>query len=128
MHGFGSIDAVRAVKQIPGVVDAGYTTFLPLTRTGGSVGIVPEGQRTPKQGEWDDVTVRIVSPGYFSAMKIRTVSARTLSEHDDNTRTAVAVISQNMARRYWPGVDPVGRRFAHWERKRLQGHCGGRGC
>ena len=55
--------------------------------------------------------VRVVSPGYFNAVGLRLVSGRFLSERDGITHAPTAVISEAMSRKYWPGLDPVGRRF-----------------
>ncbi len=102
---------VERVEQLPGVVSAGYTTFLPLTNGGGEIGILPEGAPPLRPGQWNDVHLRIATPGYFRAAGIRLVAGRFLSPHDDNTQAPVAVINQAMARKYWRGLDPVGRRF-----------------
>jgi predicted permease len=52
-----------------------------------------------------------VSPGYFRAMGIRILSGRDFTEHDDARAPGAVVISQSLAHRMWPGLDPVGRRL-----------------
>lgn len=99
------------VEQLPGVVSAGYTTFLPLTNGGGAMGIIQEGAPHPAPGQWNDAAVRVVSPGYFRAIGARLSSGRLLSERDNNSQTPAAVISESTARRYWRGLNPIGRRF-----------------
>lgn len=102
---------IDSVEQLPGVVSAGYTTFLPFTNGGGAMGIFPEGAPRPAPGQWNDAAVRVVSPGYFRAIGARLASGRFLSEQDNNTQPAAAVISETTARRYWPGLNPIGRHF-----------------
>jgi hypothetical protein len=75
------------------------------------MGIIQEGAAPPAPGQWNDAMVRIVSPGYFNAIGTRLISGRFLSEHDGISSAPAAVISESMSRKYWPGVDPVGRRF-----------------
>jgi putative ABC transport system permease protein len=55
---------------------------------------------------------RIVSPGYFDTMSIPILRGRGLSQQDTETTPNVVVISETMARRYWPGEDAVGKRIA----------------
>src|SRR6185312_10590162 len=54
---------------------------------------------------------RIVSPGYFTAMHIPLVSGRSFTIHDDSTSPMVIVVSEAMAREYWPGQSPLGKRI-----------------
>ena len=54
---------------------------------------------------------RVVSPGYFDTLRIPVLRGRSLDASDRPDGPAVAVVSQSLATRFWPGVDPVGRRF-----------------
>jgi putative ABC transport system permease protein len=56
------------------------------------------------QADW-----RMVSPGYFSAMGIPMLRGRTFSEEDRRGGTNVIILSADMANRFWPNEDPVGR-------------------
>jgi putative ABC transport system permease protein len=100
-----------SVEQLPGVTAAGYTTFLPLTNGGGAMGLLPEGAPSPAPGQWNDAAVRVVTAGYFQAIGIRLASGRLLSDLDNSTQAPAAVISESTARRYWRGLNPIGRRF-----------------
>jgi putative ABC transport system permease protein len=55
------------------------------------------------------VDQQIVTPGYFQALGIPLLRGRDFTEHDDSASPGVAIISQSMAQRYWPGEDPIGR-------------------
>ncbi len=102
---------LESVKQLPGVVSAGYTTFLPLTNGGGAMGILQEGAPRPAPGQWNDAAVRVVTPGYFRTIGARLDAGRFLSEQDNNSQPPAAVISEFTARKYWHGANPIGRRF-----------------
>ena len=52
-----------------------------------------------------------VSGGYFAAMGIPLLSGRTFNDRDTETAPPVAVVSASMAKRYWPGADPIGKRL-----------------
>src|SRR5262249_48067568 len=52
-----------------------------------------------------------ISPDYFRAMGISILSGRDFEEQDSSSAMPVVVVDQIMAKKYWPGVDPVGRRI-----------------
>jgi putative ABC transport system permease protein len=99
------------VTHLPGVTAAGYTTWVPLTNRGGASGITIEGQPEPKPGQMPIPNVRAVSKDYFSAMGFTLKAGRLFDERDGERTMSVAVINQTMARKWWPGEDPIGRRF-----------------
>ncbi len=63
------------------------------------------------QGRENPVSIKcnMVEPGYFRLFGIRLLRGRVFQPTDTETAPRVAVISNSMARRYWPGQDPVGR-------------------
>ena len=103
------LDRVRAE---PGVVNAAYTTALPPEWNDHHERIFLEGEPRPARGDpartprW-----QMVTPDYFATMDIPLVRGRTFTEHDDTTSTAVMVVSAAMARAYWPGQNPLGKRI-----------------
>jgi predicted permease len=58
-----------------------------------------------------NVDVRRVTPGYIQAMRIPLVTGRDFIEEDTLGRKAVVLISESMARQFWPGEDPIGKRL-----------------
>jgi putative ABC transport system permease protein len=61
--------------------------------------------------ERPNAATRIINPDYFSAMGIRLLKGRNFDDRDKVTSIPVSVISEEMARRFWPGEDPIGKRF-----------------
>ena len=99
------------VDAIPGVVSAGYTTFLPLTNAGGTSGFTIEGAPPPQPGQSTDANHRVVSADYFHTMGIRLRAGRFFRESDGPDAPSVSIINEAMARQYWPGQNPIGHRF-----------------
>ena len=104
-------DAVLArVRSLPGVVAAGYTTTVPLTWKGGTSRLTIEG-RAPKPGLGDDANHRQVTPDYLRALGLPLKTGRYIEESDGPRSQPVAVVNEAMARAFWPGADPLGKRF-----------------
>ncbi|MCW5981115.1 MAG: ABC transporter permease [Bryobacteraceae bacterium] len=103
-------EAVERVSSLPGVVSAGFTTGVPLVFKGWHVGFVPEGH-DPSDAARDSVRYRVVTPDYFRTMGIPLRRGRNLSEADGPESPRVALVNEALARKYWPGQDPVQRRF-----------------
>jgi putative ABC transport system permease protein len=53
-----------------------------------------------------------VSPGYFRAMSTRLVAGRDFTVQDDEKALPVTIVNETFARRFWPGEDPIGKRFS----------------
>jgi predicted permease len=102
---------LERVAAIPGVSSAGYTTFLPLTNRGGTSGFVVEGAPPPGPGERNDANHRVVSVDYLQTIGVRLVDGRFFNRFDNPSAAPVAIINQAMAKQYWPGANPIGRRF-----------------
>jgi len=103
---------IQRVQSLAGVRSAAVTTNLPLYRQGNSIGISIEGQPAPPPGQERIVVTRIISPGYFDTMGIPLLRGRQLTDQDTETTPNAVVISETMARRYWPGEDAIGKRIA----------------
>ena len=100
-------DALRRVRDIPGVQGAGLTDSLPLGMN--RSWDAPEKGHTYPKGEFPDAFVRIVSDGYIKAMGIPVRAGRDLSERDTPATDPVIVINQTMARTLFPGEEALGR-------------------
>ena len=102
---------LRRVRTVPGVVYAGVTDALPLSGDGSTQPVAVEGRPVLPMSEQPEVGVRVFSPGYLEAMRVPLVRGRYINDADVAGRPPVAVISQGMARQFWPHEDPIGKRF-----------------
>ncbi len=112
-------DLLERLSALPQVRAAGAINFKPLY--GGPAwgqDITVEGRPPRPRGDYIWAGHRSVTLGYFRAMGIPLLKGRSFVATDEEKR--VAVISETMARRYWPGEDPVGKRFGV--------NCGGGPC
>jgi predicted permease len=101
-------EAVRRASMIPGVEAAGISDNLPMSRNRGW-GIAAKGQEKPKDSDFIGVFVYIVSPGYLKAMGMRLMKGRDLSWEDLANNEKVVIINETVAKKLWPGQDPIGR-------------------
>ncbi|HEY0863778.1 MAG TPA: ABC transporter permease [Lacunisphaera sp.] len=100
-----------ALAALPGVKAVGSTTILPGDGENRNVFLL-EGQPEPATiNAAPQATVRTVSAGYFAAMRIPLVRGRSFTADDRPDTPAVALVDEQFAARWFPGVDPVGRRF-----------------
>ena len=95
---------------LPGVQAASMVSLIPLGGSNTGLNLSIEGQPPPRPDETPIFWRRIVDPGYFRVMRIPLIRGREFSEQDAGSPPA-AIISETMARRYWPGADPIGKRF-----------------
>jgi putative ABC transport system permease protein len=100
----------RRFAAIPEVRAVGATNFLPLGGMDGRRGVGIEGREAEPDGP-TRAHPRSVTPGYFSAMGIRVTGGRAFTDRDRANTPLVAIVNDTMARRYWPGQSPVGRRI-----------------
>jgi predicted permease len=94
--------------MIPGVESAGISDNLPMSRNR-SWGIAAKGEQKRDALSYVPVFVYIVSPGYLKAMRMRLIEGRDLSWDDVSNNRTVVIINQTVARKLWPGQDPIGR-------------------
>jgi putative ABC transport system permease protein len=99
---------LERVAQVPGARAVGLTSTLPL-RSGPSTDFVIEGQ-SYELGDEPSADIRIIDQNYFRAMGIPLRAGRPFAETDSPESAKVMVINENMARRFWPNDDPIGRR------------------
>jgi putative ABC transport system permease protein len=104
---------LERVQSLPGVVSAGYATSIPLAWKGGTSGFVPEGRSNEQMtgGVSYDANHRQVTADYLKTMGIALLRGRSFSDADNEQSIKVAIINETMAREYWPGEDPLGKRF-----------------
>ncbi len=99
------------IQAVPGVQSAAVARNLPMSGTDPSMPILVEGKSpAPTQGEI--VTrYRAVGEGYFNALQIPLLQGRAFNQRDTASTPAVAIVSESLARKYWPGENPIGKRL-----------------
>ena len=104
--------AMERIRALPGVVAAGAVSDFFIHRQP-DYRIAPEGQPARRPSDpAPPLTGDSVVPGYFEAMRIPLLRGRLLEESDlAPNAPRVVVINEEMARRFWPGEDPIGKRF-----------------
>jgi putative ABC transport system permease protein len=98
------------LDALPGVISAGAISFLPLTMVGRTSFVSNEGEPPRTPGELRSVDFRAVSPGYFRAMSIPVLAGREVEWSDTSASPPSIVISETMARTFWPGQSALGKR------------------
>ncbi|MGC2504785.1 MAG: ABC transporter permease, partial [Silvibacterium sp.] len=102
--------ALLRIRKLPGVKSAGAVDNLPLTG-GSNQPVAVEGRPVVPMSEQPEVSVRMVAPGYFNAMRIPLLQGRDIQESDTADSAAVVVISKAMAKQFWPNENPLGHRL-----------------
>jgi macrolide transport system ATP-binding/permease protein len=99
----------QRLMAIPGVLSVGFTSDLPLQCNCDTDWIRIEGKQF--HGEHNEVNEREVSPGYLDTLKANLVRGRMLNDQDDLNHPQVVVINEMLAKKYFPGEDPIGKRI-----------------
>jgi putative ABC transport system permease protein len=99
---------LEGVRALPGVESAGAVDGLPFK--GGSMQpVVAEGQPVVPMADQPEVAVRLITPGYLSAMRIQLERGRDLTEADKAKSQPVILLSDAFAKRFWPHENPIGK-------------------
>ncbi len=104
--------ALARLAAVPGVKAVGGTSNLPFGGSWSTGSFEVEGVVTPpdQPSPWGDL--RVVSPGFFRALEVPVRAGRTFSEQDAASAVKVAVVDEEMVRRFFPHGDPIGKRLA----------------
>jgi putative ABC transport system permease protein len=100
--------SVQAVGQIPGVLQAGAVSRLPLVPGNSGRGLTIKGM---PDGARVSANYRTASPHYFSVMGIPLLHGRAFEDGDREGKPFVAIVSYAAGQRFWPGRDPVGQQL-----------------
>ncbi len=104
-------EALRRVRALPGVTAAGATDSVPFGGNNSDSVILAEGyQMKPGESVISPSAVE-VTPGYFEAMGVRLRRGRLFQDSDGAGALPVIMVDETLARRFWPGLDPIGRRL-----------------
>jgi putative ABC transport system permease protein len=101
-----------ALRSRPDIRAVAAANALPFSGSGGSRTFHIEGREPKRPEDQPEEQLRIVTDGYFSTMKIPVVNGREFSDRDTLRGRRVALVNLALARKLWPGEDPIGKRVA----------------
>jgi putative ABC transport system permease protein len=104
--------AIERIARVPGVEAAGAILPLPLSDSSISTSFTVDGQPDPGPGARPFANARIVTPNYIRAMGIPLVSGRDFNELDAADAPKVILINETLAREFFAGEDPLGKRLS----------------
>jgi putative ABC transport system permease protein len=99
---------LQQLSSLPGVLVAGAVNWLPL----GQWWVKGDFRLEGGVHSHYNVVKPAVSPGYFRTIGIRMRSGRDFTDRDSATAPGVVIVSQMVARRLWPGEEPIGKRIS----------------
>jgi putative ABC transport system permease protein len=102
--------ALDALTSLPGVERAAVVNCLPASGSNSSRAIEIDGHPPADPRNLPRVDYRAATPDYFAVMRIPIRRGRAFTAGDRESTAPVAIVSDSMARKYWPGEDPLGRR------------------
>jgi predicted permease len=102
------------LHALPGVRSAAYVLVVPFGGRRGGTNIVPRPGDTPVQVDFNSVSAE-----YFQTVGIPLVRGRAFDANDREGAAGVVVVNEQMARRFWPGEDPIGKQIGLEQPKRL---------
>jgi len=103
--------ALRNIRAIPGVEAVGAIDNFFFASFPDETVIVEGHPPLPPGTSLSQVTDDGISPGYFQALEVPLLRGRFFTEQDGPTSAPAAIINATMSPRFWPGEDPVGKRF-----------------
>ncbi len=101
----------EAVGAVPGVREVAFTSALPMQGWGYGMPFQIVGAKDVDVANRPDCFFKMVGPSYLRAVGMRLTKGRFLNEHDVKGAPPVAVINETMAKKFFPGVNPVGKRI-----------------
>jgi putative ABC transport system permease protein len=101
---------LHQVRGMNGVLSATVSSALPLNPTRLSPAL-PEGQAVVPLAERPLFNIQTFEPGYVETMRVPLPAGREFTEHDDATAPKVVMVNATLARRFWPGENPIGKRI-----------------
>jgi putative ABC transport system permease protein len=105
-------DAIRRIKELPGVDGVAQGTNVPWRDAGGfgpGFEFSGEGHVKGNHNEDDRAQFRVISPGFFAALGVPIVEGRDFNDDDRRGGEPIVIISQSVAQRMFPGQDPLNR-------------------
>jgi len=102
--------ALENLSSLPGIQSVSLASALPVS-AGGSRMERPANGTTPAVGEYVSIDIVSVSPRFFETTGLPLLSGRDFRLIDTDKSARITIINETMAKKFWPGTDPVGRSF-----------------
>ncbi len=102
---------LQRIRALPGVESASLAFSVPMGYYNSVSTLQIDGYTPSTTQEGPASQNNMISPGYFETMRIPILRGRDFNEGDRDESQYVAIINEEMARRYWPNRDPLGRHF-----------------
>ena len=102
---------VDRAKTLPGVRSAGAASFLPVSGGGGMLHFNIEGRPPKTPHDYIAAGYRAITPQYMETLGVPLLQGRNITAADNEKSPAVVVINATMARTYFPGENPLGKRL-----------------
>jgi putative ABC transport system permease protein len=106
------------VRALPGVESAAYISALPMVWRGGIWTIAINGQQ-PADPSSQRASIRFVTPDFYKTLGIPLLLGRDMAESDVIASPLVAVVSESFVKQFWPGENPLGKRFSTQSEDRI---------
>lgn len=104
-------DVLEKARALPGVKAVGFGSDVPFTSVGDTEGYAIEGAPPTLPGQDNDALYREVTAGYLETIGGTLLAGRTLEDRDVESSQPVVVVNEFLAKRHWPGQDPIGKRL-----------------
>ena len=104
-------DVIGRLAELPSVASVAATNSLPGRNGYTTRGIAIEGQSLPENADPPQVEARVATPDLFATLRLPVLQGRGLAPADKEDTQPVAVVSRKFAEAFWPGQDPIGKRF-----------------
>ncbi len=104
-------ELVQRLQSVPGVRSVSLSALVPFTDMLMRMLVTAEGN-VPQPEEGSSVDTNSVGLKYFQIMGIPVLQGRDFNEYDREGAPAVVIVNQTMAKRFWPGQNPIGQRLS----------------
>jgi putative ABC transport system permease protein len=104
-------DVEARVRALPGVESVSYAYSVPLGYYNSAEYVEAQDKPVPKDQRRPMAGYNAVGPEYFATLKVPVMRGRAFTAADDQRARPVAIVNEVMAARFWPGQDPIGKRF-----------------
>ena len=101
---------LERLRSVPGVEAAAFSNSAPFSGSYGDSVLLPDGFGARPGESIVSPSNNVVTPGYFETLRLPLKAGRTIDERDTAASAPVVVIDERLARLFWPGQDPLGRR------------------